>query len=89
MGEGAGAGTEPPAGLSFFGIGARSSSPVYTLLAAGTDAYVRSQGELHGGRRAAGDARFLYDNECMWAGAAGRGTGGRPCSSSSSELEDD
>eukprot|EP01044_Picomonas_judraskeda_P048514 COSAG03_NODE_28116_length_227_cov_9.242188_1_plen_67_part_01 len=21
-------------------------------------------GELHGGRRAAGDARFLYDNEC-------------------------
>ena len=26
------------------------------------------QGELHGGRRAAGDARFLYDNECLWAG---------------------
>ena len=24
------------------------------------------QGELHGGRRAAGDARFLYDNECLW-----------------------
>ena len=23
-------------------------------------------GELHGGRRAAGDARFLYDNECLW-----------------------
>ena len=23
------------------------------------------QGELHGGRRAAGDARFLYDNECL------------------------
>ena len=22
-------------------------------------------GEMHGGRRAAGDARFLYDNECL------------------------
>jgi len=28
------------------------------------------QGELHGGRRAAGDARFLYDNECLCAAAA-------------------
>ena len=26
-------------------------------------------GELHGSRRAAGDARFVYDNECLCAWA--------------------
>ena len=73
MGEGAGAGTEPPAGLSFFGIGARSSSPVYTLLAAGTDAYVRSQGELRArGGAAPRETPAFY----MIMSACGRGPRG-------------